>query len=86
MDLENFTKSLSGHQHLRQNLWFKYHDLNWSGSWDVFHKLSLDYIRKTGKGDNSVMDLENFVKKLYGHLHSRHNLWSKYDDFSSSGS
>ena len=44
-------------------------------------------MRKTEKGDNSVMDLENdFYKGKSGHLHHRHNLRSKYHDHSSSGS
>ena len=43
-------------------------------------------MRKTEKGDNSVMDFENFTKNKSGHLHLRHSLFFKYHDSSSSGS
>ena len=39
-----------------------------------FPKLPLDYMRKMGKGDNSVMALENLTKGYLGNLHLRHNL------------
>ena len=32
------------------------------------------YLEKTEKGDDSVIDLENFTKSYTGHLHLRHNL------------
>ena len=58
MDLKKNTKSWSGHQHLRHNMWNKYHDPGLSGAWDIL----FTNMRKMGKGDNSVMDLENFTK------------------------
>ena len=38
------------------------------------------------KGNELVMDFENCTKSYSGHLHLRHNLWTKYHDLSSSGS
>ena len=59
MYLEHFTKSKSGHQHRRHNLWFKYQNL----SQEIFcSQASIWLYEKNGKGDNSVMDLENFTK------------------------
>ena len=38
------------------------------------HKLQLGYNEKIEKGDDSVMDLQNFTKSKSGHLHLGHNL------------
>ena len=87
IDCENFTKIWSGHLHFRHNLWYKFHDPSWSGSWDIlFTRFHCAVMRNTEKGDNSVMDCENFTKSWSGHLHFRHNLWYKFHDPSWSGS
>ena len=39
-----------------------------------FHKHQLGYNEKIEKGDNLVMDLQNFTKSKSGHLHLGHNL------------
>ena len=65
MDFENFVKSKSGPLHLRHNLGFKLHDPISRGSYDIlftsFHMLTM---RKTEKGDNSVMGFREFYQKL----------------------
>ena len=35
-------------------------------------------MRKTEKGDNSVMGFKNFTKSSSGHLHLRHNICDPY--------
>ena len=35
---------------------------------------SIGFNEKIEKGDNSVMDLQNFTKSKSGHLHLEHNL------------
>ena len=48
-----------------------------------FHR----FVRHTSeKGYNSAKYLLNFAKSQSGHLHLGHNLYTKYDDPSSSGS
>ena len=59
-----FINSLLECLHLEYNLLIKYHDPTLSGSWDIlFTSFHWVIMRKTEKGDNSVMvDLQNFTK------------------------
>ena len=60
---QNLTKSKSGHLHLRQSLWSKYHDPSSSGSCDiVFTSFHWVMMRNKEKGANLVMALKNFTK------------------------
>ena len=45
----------------------------------MFTRFHCIIVRNTDKGNNSVMDNENFTQKWWGHLHFRHNLWYKFN-------
>ena len=56
MDLENLTKSLSGHLNHRHNLWPKYHDPSSSGFCDIlFTSFQCKNEIKNKKGNNSAI-------------------------------
>ena len=65
-----FIKSYLDCLHLEYYLLIKYHDPSLSGSLDILFTNN----EKLEKGDNSVMDLQNFTKSKLGHIHLGHNL------------